>query len=145
MKKIIALCALLASGQALANDCELTVEATDTMQFNAKELSVPASCKEVKLTLKHVGNLPVNVMGHNWVLTKTTDVSGVANAGIAQGLAKNYLPENDNRILAATKVVGGGASTSISFDVSALKGQDLTFFCSFPGHSAIMKGKFVVS
>ena len=145
MKKIIALCALLASGQALANDCELTVEATDTMQFNAKELSVPASCKEVKLTLKHVGNLPVNVMGHNWVLTKTADVGGVANAGIAQGLAKNYLPENDNRILAATKVVGGGASTSISFDVSALKGQDLTFFCSFPGHSAIMKGKFVVS
>ena len=145
MKKIIALCVLLASGHALANDCELTVEATDTMQFNAKELSVPASCKDVKLTLKHVGNLPVNVMGHNWVLTKTTDVSGVANAGIAQGLAKNYLPENDNRILAATKVIGGGASTSISFDVSALKGQDLTFFCSFPGHSAIMKGKFVVS
>lgn len=145
MKKIIALCALLASGQALANNCELTVEATDTMQFNAKELTVPASCKEVKLTLKHVGTLPVNVMGHNWVLTKTADVSGVANAGIAQGLDKNYLPANDERILAATKVVGGGASTSISFDVSALKGQDLTFFCSFPGHSAIMKGKFVVS
>ncbi|MBO9490118.1 azurin [Endozoicomonas sp. G2_1] len=145
MKKIIALCALLASGQALANNCELTVEATDTMQFNAKELTVPASCKEVKLTLKHVGTLPVNVMGHNWVLTKTADVSGVANAGIAQGLDKNYLPANDDRILAATKVVGGGASTSISFDVSALKGQDLTFFCSFPGHSAIMKGKFVVS
>ena len=145
MKKIIALCALLASGQVLANNCELTVEATDTMQFNAKELTVPASCKEVKLTLKHVGTLPVNVMGHNWVLTKTADVSGVANAGIAQGLDKNYLPANDDRILAATKVVGGGASTSISFDVSALKGQDLTFFCSFPGHSAIMKGKFVVS
>src|SRR5439155_16517935 len=39
------------------------------------------------------------------------DVSGIVNAGMAAGLAHGFLPENDKRIIAATKVVGGGEST----------------------------------
>ena len=40
-----------------------------------------------------------------------------------------------------TKVIGGGESDSVTFDVSKLAaGQDYTYFCSFPGHFAMMKG-----
>jgi azurin len=46
-------------------------------------------------------------------------------------------------VIANTKVIGGGQTTSVKFATSALKaGESYTFFCSFPGHSAIMKGAF---
>jgi len=144
MKKILAILALTLTNQAFASECELNIGATDAMQFTAKDMSVPASCKEVTLTLKHEGKLPVNVMGHNWVLTKSADVTPVANAGMAAGAGNNYVPAGDNRVIAFTKVIGGGESTSVTFATDGLAGQDLTFFCSFPGHWAIMKGKFAV-
>ena len=49
-------------------------------------------------------------------------------------------------MIAATPMIGGGASTSTSFAGSKLKaGGDYSFYCSFPGHSAMMKGTLVVT
>jgi azurin len=49
--------------------------------------------------------------------------------------------KGDARVLAHTKVIGGGQATSVTFKTSVLKkGEAYTFFCSFPGHSSIMKG-----
>lgn len=127
----------------LASDCDITISANDAMQFDTRELSVPASCKQVTLTLKHTGQLPAGVMGHNWVLTKTADMSAVATDGMSAGAGNAFVKPDDARVIAATDVIGGGASTSITFDTSALEqGQDYSFFCSFPGHWAIMQGKF---
>ena len=59
-------------------------------------------------------------------------------------LADSYLPKKDPRVLAHTAVIGGGQSTSVTFSTAALrKGGDYTFFCSFPGHFAMMKGKLI--
>jgi azurin len=53
----------------------------------------------------------------------------------------NYLKAGDARVLAATKLLGGGESDSATIDVAKLKAGDAyTFFCSFPGHAALMKG-----
>src|SRR5690349_16453957 len=125
-----------------AKTCDLAIEGTDTMQYTKPTLAVAADCTEVKLTLKHTGKLPASAMGHNWVLTETSAFQAVANAGMSAGLPNNYVPKDDARVLAHTKVVGGGESTSVTFPTSKLKkGGDYTFFCSFPGHSALMKGK----
>ena len=60
------------------------------------------------------------------------------------GWTKDYLPVDDQRIIAHTKVIGGGESASVKFPVSKLtKGGDYTFFCSFPGHYGLMRGKFI--
>lgn len=136
---------LLAGNLALAaKSCPLAIEGDDKMKFNVAELKVPADCTEVVLTLKHVGQLPAQTMGHNWVLTKTSDFMPVANAAVSAGLAKNYVPENDKRVLAFTKVIGGGQTTSVKFPTSKLaKGGDYTFFCSFPGHYGLMRGKLI--
>jgi azurin len=57
------------------------------------------------------------------------------------GLDNNYIKPGDDRVIAHTKVVGGGESDSVTFDVAKLKaGQDYMFFCSYPGHAALMKG-----
>ena len=54
------------------------------------------------------------------------------------------MPENDKRVIAHTKVIGGGQTTSVTFPTSKLvKGGDYTFFCSFPGHYGQMRGKLI--
>lgn len=147
LKKLATAAALLlAADLALAaKPCPLAIEGNDLMKYNVTEFKVAADCIEVELTLKHTGKLPVQTMGHNWVLTKTADFMPVANAGVVAGLAKDYVPAGDKRVIAYTKVIGGGQSTSVKFPMSKLtKGGDYTFFCSFPGHYGLMKGKFIV-
>ena len=63
-------------------------------------------------------------------------------AGMKAPIADSHLPKGDARVLAATKIIGGGQSTSVTFPTSKLtKGGDYSFFCSFPGHFGLMKGK----
>lgn len=126
---------------AFANDCEVAIEGTDQMTYNLSQIDVKKSCEQFTVKLKHVGTLPIQSMGHNWVLAKTEDYQEVAQEGAAQGLERNYVDEADTRVLAHTKVVGGGEETSVTFAVSKLQaGQDYSFFCSFPGHYALMHG-----
>lgn len=142
----IAACSLLAlSAGAFGADkvCKLEIGSNDAMQFDKKELAVAADCTQVELTLKHNGKLPAQAMGHNWVLTKTADMAGVVNDGMAAGLANDYVKKGDARVIAFTKIIGGGQTTSVTFPASKLKaGEAYTFFCTFPGHSSIMKGTF---
>ena len=132
----------LAPHARAADACKLEISGNDQMQYDKQELAAPASCKEITLTLHHSGKLPKEAMGHDWVLTLTSDLGAVAQAGMSAGAAKDYLEPGDKRVIAHTKVVGGGESTSVTFPTSTLKkGGDYTFFCSFPGHWSVMKGK----
>jgi len=126
---------------AFADDCEVTIEGTDQMTFNLSQIDVKKSCEQFTVNLKHVGTLPIQSMGHNWVLAKTEDYQAVAQEGTALGLEKNYVDDADERVLAHTVMVGGGEETSVTFDVSKLQeGSDYSYFCSFPGHYALMNG-----
>lgn len=132
----------LAAGVASAKTCDVSIEGNDAMKFNLDRITLAADCTEVQLTLKHTGKLPAAAMGHNWVLTETSAYQPVATAAAAAGAAADYVPKNDARIIASTKLIGGGESTTVRFPTSKLKkGGDYTFFCSFPGHWTVMKGK----
>jgi azurin len=146
LSALLAVAAIAFAPSALARTCALTIDSNDRMQFTAPTLTVARDCKEVVLTLKHTGRMPAQAMGHNWVLTRTADVQPVAQAGMRSSLANSYLAPGDARVIAHTAVIGGGQSTSVRFATSKLtRGGDYTFFCSFPGHSGIMKGKLVFS
>ncbi|MGV8961499.1 MAG: azurin [Stenotrophomonas sp.] len=141
---LFALVAALSAAPAFARTCAITLEGNDRMQFSQSQIQVAADCKEVQLTLKHSGRLPVATMGHNWVLTRTGDFQPVASAGMRSTLADHYLPKGDARVIAFTPMIGGGQSTSVRFSTAKLsRGGDYTFFCSFPGHWGMMKGKLV--
>jgi len=141
VKATLAVLLSAASLPVLAAQCETTVESNDAMQFNTKEIVVDASCKQFTVHLKHVGKMAKAAMGHNWVLTKQADMQPVATDGMTAGLANNYVKADDARVIAHTKLIGGGESDSVTFDTSKLSaGNDYAFFCSFPGHWAIMKG-----
>lgn len=131
---------------AHAAECATTIEGNDAMQFNVKTLSVPASCTDYKVTLKHTGQLGANIMGHNVVVSKTADVAGVNGDGMAAGADNAYVKPGDDRVIAHSDVVGGGESTTFTIPVSKLQaGEDYTFFCSFPGHFSIMQGKLTLA
>lgn len=142
---VVSLLAFGLTASAYGKVCELTIEGNDRMQFDKKELTIDSSCKQVKLTLKHTGKLPKAAMGHNWLLVKDSDFQGAVKAATMAGAKANYVPKGDKTVLAATSLVGGGESTSVTFDVSKLdKKSSYTYFCSFPGHYSIMKGKFII-
>ncbi|HCV97305.1 MAG TPA: azurin [Stenotrophomonas sp.] len=140
----VLLAALMLAPAAHARVCAISLDSTDQMSFSQKQINVAADCSQVKLTLRHTGKLAATAMGHNWVLTRTADYQPVAMAGMRMRLADSYLPKGDPRVLAHTSVIGGGQTTSVTFSTAKLtKGGDYTFFCSFPGHFAMMKGKLV--
>lgn len=150
MKKLIiatlGLGLLAFGGTAMASNCTIKLKGDDRMQFDQKEITVSAACKTINIELEHTGKLPAAAMGHNVVVAATADVQAINAAGAKAGAAAGYLPAGDAKVLGATDMIGGGASTKASFPGSKLKaGGDYAFFCSFPGHAALMKGKLVVT
>jgi azurin len=130
---------------ALAKTCELSIAGNDAMQYDKKELSVAKDCTEVKLTLHHAGKLPKSAMGHNWVLAAADDMPAITSGGMQAGLANDYLPKDTSKIIASTKLVGGGETQTTTFKTSALKaGTAYKYFCTFPGHFGAMQGTFSV-
>jgi azurin len=135
---------ILAAQAVHADPCKVSIEANDNMQFNTRAISVPNTCELVEVTLRHSGKLSAKVMGHDWVLAKDGDVSAIVNGGLSAGFNNGFLPQNDKRIVAATKVVGGGETDTISFNTSSLvPGARYVFFCTSPGHSTVMRGTFL--
>jgi azurin len=122
----------------------VTVKLTgsDMMKYNLTEIKVAAG-RTVKLTLAHVGKMPLGAMGHNFVLLKAgTDVAAFANKAMT-AKDSNYIPSSDKAsVIASTKTLGGGESDTIEFAAPAPGTYD--YICSFPGHSSLMKGKLIV-
>ena len=109
--------------------CSFDIEVGDYLRFSSTEMSVEKSCDSVTVNLKHSGQLPEKIMGHNWVLSKSADVQQLATAGMSAGLAAEYVPKGDERVIAFSEVIGGGESTSVSFSTEGLiSGEGYTFF-----------------
>jgi azurin len=138
---LLGLNAFVMPAHAADKVCKLEITGNDLMQYDKKELVVAKDCTSVEVTLKHVGKLPAASMGHNWTLVKTADIAAVSNDGLSAGLPANYIKAGDKRVIAHTKVVGGGESATVTFPTSALKaGEAYSYICTFPGHVALMKG-----
>jgi azurin len=135
------LIALAAPAFAHADPCQLEISGNDQMQYDKQLLSVAASCTQVTLTLHHTGKLPREAMGHNWVLVNAADFNAVVTAGMGAGLASDYVHPDDKRVLAHTRIIGGGQTVSVTFPTAILKaGGDYRYLCTFPGHNALMRG-----
>lgn len=125
-----------------SNEVNVALAGNDLMQFDKKEIKVKAGQK-VTLTLRHTGKLEKLVMGHNFVLLKQgTVISEFGVASAESGEEKDWIPNDGADVIVHTEMIGGGQSTTITFDAPAAGTYD--FVCSFPGHVALMKGKFIV-
>ncbi|MCC5919830.1 MAG: azurin [Cyclobacteriaceae bacterium] len=120
----------------------IRLESNDKMRYNKDKIKVPAG-SEIKLTLVHTGEMPKKTMGHNFVLLQQgVDVRDFGEAA-ASAMDNDYIPSDaDDQIIAHTSMIGGGEETEVTF--SAPEAGEYDFICSFPGHVALMKGKFIV-
>ena len=124
-----------------SNINEIVITSDDYMRFYPNKINVIYGTP-VKLTLKHIGKMNKNEMGHNFVLLKkNVDIMDFGSkAAIARD--NDYIPYNSDQIIINTKMIGGGESITIEFLPPEIGTYD--FICSFPGHYTIMKGKFIV-
>jgi len=117
----------------------VVITSNDQMRFDLDEIKVKAG-QPVTLTLKNVGSLSKEAMGHNWVLLKPgTDVAAFAMEAMSQK-QNEFIPAGSNAIVAHTKLLGPDESDTIKFTVE--KGE-YEFICSFPGHYGIMRGRLI--
>jgi azurin len=131
---------------ASADGCVVAIDAGDALSYSTQSINIPSSCSSATINFTHTGSLPAAVMGHNWVLAKTADLQGIQNDGNVAGMSGGYLKDGDSRILAATNIIGGGESTSITFATESLETDgSYSFFCTVMSHSVVMKGAFTIS
>lgn len=120
---------------------EILITGNDMMQFSTREIRVKAGTT-VTLTLKHIGKLDKNIMGHNWVLLQSgVDLMGFATVA-ASAKETEFIPADTQDVIVHTSLLGGGESDTITFDAPAP--GTYQFVCSFPGHFSQMQGKFIV-
>lgn len=130
------------------NDISVTdhiqLEGHDDMKYDKSLFKVKAN-KEVKVTLKNVGKLPKEAMGHNVVILKAgTDVNAFALEALKEK-ANDYIPQSaemKNAIITHSKLLGPGESDSFTF--TAGKPDVYKIICTFPGHHGTMHGQIVV-
>jgi len=119
----------------------IVITSSDAMKFDVRKIKVKSGQK-VKLTLQHTGKLDKRIMGHNVViLQKGVKLSDFAREA-APSKDNDYIPVGTTDVIAHTKMIGGGETTTIEFTAPAAGTYD--FICSFPSHYAMMKGKFIV-
>jgi len=128
------------------NVAEIAIEGNDLIRFSINRFTVKAG-QMVRITLKHVGALPAQAMGHNVVVLYMGDdvFEFGADVGVQGGSAANdYVPASlRDRVIAFTRMIGGGETATVEFQAPDKPG-DYPFLCAFPGHFAQMNGNMVV-
>ncbi len=145
----LAFVGLTAQASLAAVDCTISLTGNDQMQYDKKEIKLPADCAkaEIKVEFKHIGKLPVVAMGHNVVVVGDAKLPSIqpkyapAGADPAKIDAVSEQLKTGGEVIAFTKLVGGGGSESTVIAKGKLKaGEKYQYFCSFPGHFALMTG-----
>lgn len=145
MRAILLILACSASSLVHAQGCSVDLTTSDQIRYDQRSVTVSAACPTITVKLTHTGKLPAQVMGHNVVIAGADSYQAVAQEGLAAGLASNYVKGGDPRVIASTKIIGGGETASTSFPGSKLKaGGAYKFFCTAPGHLALMTGALIV-
>lgn len=121
--------------------CTTVIEAGDDMKYNKSEIIIGKTCTEYTITLKHMGTMAKTAMGHNLTIAVADDVEGVVKDGAAAGPENDFIPAGDKRIVAHTKLLGGGEEDTVKVDTAKLApGGKYEFSCTFPGHPTMMRG-----
>jgi azurin len=131
--------------EAVGADGTRTINLTgnDTLQYNLKEITA-APGEKLHIQLTNIGVMPKQTMSHNFLLLQAMpDAEVNALAMAASTKPPEFLPEDQSKIIARTKMLGPGESETVTFTVPAAPGS-YPYLCTFPGHFAVMRGNLVV-
>jgi azurin len=120
------------------------ITGTETMKFDVTEITAKPG-EKIRVVLKAIGTMPKIAMGHNFVLLKAgASAMEVSNAAF-NARETDFIPAAmKDKILAFTKIAGGGETVEVTFTAPAKAGK-YDYLCTFPGHFAAgMKGVLTV-
>jgi azurin len=141
-----------------STDCTVSVYGTAEMKFSLVDskngpaipdatLKLPKKCMDQKITvkIKNSSGLPKAAMGHNIVFVETANLEKAATSPDNAAANEFVGPSVKSLVIAHSKVTGDAALTDeVVIPAKTFKaGKDYSYYCSFPGHFALMKGKFV--
>ncbi len=108
------------------------------MKYDVENITAKEGSK-IKITLINEG---IDVaMQHNILFVNFGKRKEVAAKAVQAGADKNYIPEDPN-LIAASEMAQPGDTVILEFD--APKKGNYEFFCSYPGHSQMMRGYLFV-
>ena len=108
------------------------------MKYDVENITVKEGSK-VKITLINEG---IDVaMQHNILFVNFGKRKDLAAKAVQAGADKNYIPQDPN-LIAASDMAKPGETVVLEFD--APKKGNYEFFCSYPGHSMMMRGYLFV-
>jgi azurin len=122
----------------------VAISAYDTMKFSLTQIEVHPGQK-LRVQLTNEGNLPKEVMGHNWVLLKAgLDPVAYSSAAIA-AKAEGYQPMAlADEVLASIPLLGSKETGEVTFTAPTVPGN-YSFLCSSPAHCQVgMRGVLIV-
>ncbi len=120
----------------------LRIEVGDQIRYSVTRFEV-ASGEKVRIELVHTGKLTRQAMGHNIVILQPgTDLDAFALRAVMARDSDHIPPDADAEILAHSKLIGGGETTTLEFVAPAA--GTYRYLCSFPGHAVLMRGEMIV-
>jgi len=124
------------------NTAEFNLTGNDQMQYNLNIMTVVEG-SQIKIYFENIGKMPVETMGHNFLLLKpNVDIASFAAKAFA-AKETEYIPEDElGNIIVYSNLLGPGEKTIIEFTAPS-KGI-YKYICSFPGHYSSMQGKLIV-
>ncbi len=118
---------------APAGPREIDLTASDAMKYDTTAIAAKPG-EELKVVLTNIGTIPVEVMGHNWILLKPGADAGVFSAAAAAAKDTKYIPaDHQGEIIAKIDLLGPRKSGEVDFKAPDAPGE-YPFLCSFPGH-----------
>jgi azurin len=121
---------------------EIDLTADDTMHYNLTDLTAKSG-QDLKVVLTNVGNNPITVMGHNWVLLKPGSDYQAFAAAAASAQAAGYMPASlQDEVVESIPLLGPRKSGEVDFKAPAP--GVYPFLCTFPGHFVNMHGTLTV-
>ena len=115
--------------------CKVEISGNDAMQFDKKEIAVAADCTQVEVTLKHSGKLPAQAHGPQLGAVEDRGRSRASPAmAWVPGFANDHIKKGDARVIAHTKVIGGGQTHQRQVpDFGAQEGRGVHLLLHLPG------------
>ena len=108
------------------------------MKYDVENITVKEGSR-IKINLINEG---VDIaMQHNILFVNFGKRKDLAAKAVQAGGDKNYIPEDPN-LIAASSMAQPGETVVLEFD--APKKGNYEFFCSYPGHSQMMRGYLFV-
>jgi azurin len=116
----------------------------DKLLYNVTEITA-APGEKLNIELTNIGTMPRQTMAHNWILLNKPMEVGEVNALAMAASTKppEFMPDDQSAILAHTKMLGSGEKDTVQITAPATPGT-YPYFCSFPGHFALMRGNLIV-